>query len=155
MVSFHVVDFLVDIELTFFRNYFIAGKARITVFESDAARTFDFQAGDVGYIPGPDGHYIENIGTEPLHLLEILITSEFSDLSMGQWLALTVSRFYHFRKNVTLTSIATSGCHADPQYHDGNLQLYVCELQKQAVPCQLSASCTRLQLKSRHHNRYR
>lgn len=70
-------------------NYFISGKARITVFESGAARTFDYQAGDVGYIPVSDGHYIENIGTEPVHMLEILKTPVFQDVSMGNWLALT------------------------------------------------------------------
>lgn len=70
-------------------NYFISGRARITVFTADAARTFDYQPGDVGYVPATDGHYIENIGTEPVHLLEILKTDKFQDVSLGQWLALT------------------------------------------------------------------
>jgi len=70
-------------------NYFISGQARITVFEATASRTFDYQAGDVGYIPVSDGHYIENTGTEPVHMLEILKTPKFSDVSLGNWLALT------------------------------------------------------------------
>jgi oxalate decarboxylase len=33
---------------------------------SGQARTFDCQAGDVGYVPFAMGHYIENTGTTPL-----------------------------------------------------------------------------------------
>ncbi len=48
-------------------QYYISGKARMTVFASDGhARTFNYQAGDVGYVPFAMGHYVENIGDEPL-----------------------------------------------------------------------------------------
>jgi len=71
-------------------NYFIEGHARITVFAAGGnANTFDYQAGDVGYVPVSDGHYIENIGTEPVRVLEILKAPQFQDVSLGQWLALT------------------------------------------------------------------
>ncbi|MGM3237869.1 cupin domain-containing protein, partial [Bacillus cereus group sp. BC24] len=44
-------------------QYFISGKARMTVFASDGhARTFNYQAGDVGYVPFAMGHYVENTG---------------------------------------------------------------------------------------------
>lgn len=112
------------------------------MFESDAARTFDFQAGDVGYIPGPDGHYIENIGTEPLHLLEILVTSEFQDLSMGQWLALTVSLTSQLSMSAVLISIAVTSRYADSQHHSRNLQHYLRQLQEQALPCELGRVLT-------------
>ena len=48
-------------------SYFLSGQGRLTVFVApEASRTFDFQAGDVGYVPVPDAHYIENTGTEDL-----------------------------------------------------------------------------------------
>lgn len=71
-------------------NFFIAGSARITVFEGPmASRTFDFQAGDVGYIPVADSHYVENVGNETVVYLEILQAPKYSDISVGQWLGLT------------------------------------------------------------------
>ncbi len=39
-------------------------ECRMTVFDATAnARTFDYRAGDVGYVPSTLGHYIENTGT--------------------------------------------------------------------------------------------
>ena len=47
-------------------QYYLEGQARMGVFAaSGQARTFDFQAGDVGYVPFAMGHYIENTGTTP------------------------------------------------------------------------------------------
>jgi len=41
-------------------QYYISGQGRMTVFAaSGKARTFDYQAGDVGYIPFAMGHYVE------------------------------------------------------------------------------------------------
>jgi hypothetical protein len=52
-------------------QYHIAGQARMGVFgSSEDARTFDFRAGDVGYVPFAMGHYIENTGGETLGFLE-------------------------------------------------------------------------------------
>jgi oxalate decarboxylase/phosphoglucose isomerase-like protein (cupin superfamily) len=46
---------------------YIEGRERMGVFgNSSQARTFDFQAGDVGHVPFAMGHYIENTGTTPL-----------------------------------------------------------------------------------------
>jgi oxalate decarboxylase len=56
---------------------------------SGQARTFDFQAGDVGYVPFAMGHYIENTGTTPLRFLEMFKSSYYADLSLDTWLALT------------------------------------------------------------------
>ena len=70
-------------------QYYISGRARMTVFGSgDNSRTFDFQAGDVGYVPRPMGHYIENIGDEPVLFLEMFKSPRYSDVSLQQWLAL-------------------------------------------------------------------
>ncbi len=71
-------------------QYYIEGKARMGVFAaSGQARTFDFQAGDVGYVPFAMGHYVENTGTSPLPFLEIFKSSYFADVSLNQWMALT------------------------------------------------------------------
>lgn len=71
-------------------DYFLEGTARITLFAAQGnARTFDYQAGDVAYIPPSYGHYIENTGNTTLKLLEILKTDRYQDISLNQWLALT------------------------------------------------------------------
>jgi oxalate decarboxylase len=71
-------------------QYYIEGQARMTVFASSGkARTFDYQAGDVGYIPFAMGHYIENTGDEPLRFLELFRSDRFADVSLQQWMALT------------------------------------------------------------------
>ena len=53
------------------------------------ARTFDFQAGDVGYVPFAMGHYIENTGNESLRFLEMFRSDHYADVSLNQWMALT------------------------------------------------------------------
>ncbi|EKM77608.1 hypothetical protein AGABI1DRAFT_77113 [Agaricus bisporus var. burnettii JB137-S8] len=71
-------------------TFILSGKARITLFASQHnAATYDFFAGDVAYIPPTFGHYVENIGDEPLKFLEVLKTDVFQDISLRQWLALT------------------------------------------------------------------
>jgi oxalate decarboxylase len=71
-------------------QYWIEGEGRMTVFASSAdARTFDFQAGDVGFVPFAMGHYIENTGSGRLSFLELFPSDRFEDLSLAQWLALT------------------------------------------------------------------
>ncbi|KAF2488525.1 Bicupin, oxalate decarboxylase/oxidase [Lophium mytilinum] len=71
-------------------SYFLAGSARLTVYQAPASsRTFDFSAGDVGYVPFPNAHYIENTGSDDVVLLEVLQAETFSDISVGQWLGLT------------------------------------------------------------------
>ena len=71
-------------------QYYIEGQGRMGVFgASGQARTFDFQAGDVGYVPFAMGHYIENTGTAPLRFLEMFKSSYFADLSLNTWMALT------------------------------------------------------------------
>jgi oxalate decarboxylase len=71
-------------------QFYIEGQGRMGVFAaSGQARTFDFLAGDVGYVPFAMGHYIENTGTTPLRFLEIFKSSYFADVSLNQWLALT------------------------------------------------------------------
>ena len=71
-------------------QYYIEGEGRMTVFGSESkARTFDYRAGDVGYVPFAMGHYIENTGSGPLRFLEMFRSERYADLSLNQWLALT------------------------------------------------------------------
>jgi oxalate decarboxylase len=71
-------------------QYYIEGQARMGVFgASGQARTFDFQAGDVGYVPFATGHYIENTGTTPMRFLEVFKSGAYADVSLHQWMALT------------------------------------------------------------------
>lgn len=70
-------------------QYYLAGQGRMTVFAPGRAGTFDFQAGDVGYVPKNTGHYVENTGTTPLRFLETFRSDRFEDVSLAHWLALT------------------------------------------------------------------
>jgi oxalate decarboxylase len=71
-------------------QFYISGQARMTVFAASAnARTFDYLAGDVGYVPKSMPHFIENTGNEPLRFLELFRSPRFEDVSLTQWMALT------------------------------------------------------------------
>jgi oxalate decarboxylase len=71
-------------------QYYVSGRARMTVFASGGkARTFTYQAGDVGYIPHGMAHYVQNLGDEPLRFLELFRSPRFTDVSLNQWMALT------------------------------------------------------------------
>jgi oxalate decarboxylase len=71
-------------------QYYLEGQGRMTVFASaGVARTFDYQAGDVGYVPFAMGHYVQNTGDTPLRFLEMFRSDHFADVSLNQWLALT------------------------------------------------------------------
>lgn len=71
-------------------NYFLQGSARTTIYLApDAAQTFDYTAGDVGYIPASNSHYIENTGIEDVVFLEVLQAPKFTDISVAQWLKVT------------------------------------------------------------------
>ena len=71
-------------------QYYIEGQARMGVFAaSGQARTFNYQANDVGYVPFAMGHYIENTGNTPLRFLKIFKSDYYADVSLDQWLAYT------------------------------------------------------------------
>jgi len=55
----------------------------MTVFASAGkARTFDYQAGDVGYVPFRHGTLLENTGNETLRFLELFSSPRFADVSL-------------------------------------------------------------------------
>jgi oxalate decarboxylase len=71
-------------------QYFVGGQGRMTVFAAQGnARTFDYRAGDVGYVPKSMPHFIENTGSEPLRFLELFNSPRYMDVSLAQWMALT------------------------------------------------------------------
>lgn len=74
-------------------QYYLEGQGRMTVFASGGkARTYDYQAGDVGYVPFAMGHYIQNTGDTPLKFLEMFRSDHFADLSLNQWMSQTPPR---------------------------------------------------------------
>ena len=71
-------------------QYYVTGQGRMTLFIAGSdARTMDFQAGDVGYIPISNPHYVENTGNSDLVFLEMFKTKTYEDISLGEWLAHT------------------------------------------------------------------
>ncbi|KAJ8128668.1 hypothetical protein O1611_g4968 [Lasiodiplodia mahajangana] len=64
--------------------------ARVTIFGAQGtARTFDYVPGDVGIVPRNMGHFVENIGDEPIEMLEVFKADEFRDFSLFQWMGET------------------------------------------------------------------
>ena len=59
----------------------------MTVFNAEEnARTVDFNANDVGFVPAMAGHYIENTGDEELVFLELFAAAEYQEISLSNWL---------------------------------------------------------------------
>jgi oxalate decarboxylase len=88
-------------------QYYINGRARMTVFASGGkARTFDYQAGDVGYVPFAMGHYIENTGNETMRFLEMFRSNVFADVSLNQWMALTPPELVQAHLNLDRKTMA-------------------------------------------------
>jgi oxalate decarboxylase len=82
-------------------QYYIAGKGRMTVFYPvDNARTMDFNANDVGYVPSNAPHYIENTGSTDLVFLETFATDAFMDVSLNQWLRRVPSEMLKAHLNI-------------------------------------------------------
>ncbi|MBU5468039.1 cupin domain-containing protein [Virgibacillus sp. MSJ-26] len=71
-------------------QYYLEGQGRMSVFASAGkARTYDYQAGDVGYVPFAMGHYIENTGDTTLKFLEMFRSDHFAEISLSQWMSQT------------------------------------------------------------------
>jgi oxalate decarboxylase len=71
-------------------QYYLAGETRMTVFDATAkARTFNYRAGDVGFVPRTMGHYIENIGSTTVRVINVFNSPKYKDISLNQWMALT------------------------------------------------------------------
>lgn len=69
-------------------QYYLKGRGRMTVFGSGGrARTDEFAAGDVGYVPQGFGHYIENIGTDELEIVLAFNSGIYESISVTAWIA--------------------------------------------------------------------
>jgi oxalate decarboxylase len=71
-------------------QYWIKGEGRMGVFQAGpSVQTQDFKAGDVGYVPRNQGHWVQNTGTTDLVFLALFKTAEYQEISLSQWLART------------------------------------------------------------------
>jgi oxalate decarboxylase len=74
-------------------QYYIAGEARMTVFDTGPkATTADFRAGDIGYVKKSLGHYVQNTGKTDLIFLELFKSDHFAEVSLSDWLKHTPPR---------------------------------------------------------------
>ncbi|PSR88464.1 hypothetical protein PHLCEN_2v5144 [Hermanssonia centrifuga] len=75
--TFNVSTQIAVAEVTVAPGAMSEGQGRITLFASSGnARTYNYQAGDVSYIPASYGHYVENTGNTTLKFLEIFNTGK-------------------------------------------------------------------------------
>jgi oxalate decarboxylase len=82
-------------------QFYVAGKGRMTVFfPYDNARTMDFNANDVGYVPSNAPHYVENTGDTDLVFLETFASDRFYDVSLNQWLRRVPSEMLKAHLNI-------------------------------------------------------
>ncbi len=82
-------------------QYYISGQGRMTVFAAgNSAQTFNYQAGDVGYVPRAMPHYVENTGTTTLRFLEMFRSPVFEDVPLAQWLAFTPHELVRAHLNI-------------------------------------------------------
>ncbi|MEZ4561911.1 MAG: cupin domain-containing protein [Thermomicrobiales bacterium] len=112
-------------------QYYLEGSARMTVFDSSSlARTFDYQAGDVGYVPKVLGHYVENTGDGPLRFLALFRSRQYQDVSLTQWLALTPPGLVKAHLNLGNDMIASFSRTKQTVVGGGEMSL-----QQAPVPC--------------------
>jgi len=89
-------------------QFYIAGKGRMTVFGPPGrARTMDFNANDVGFVPAMAGHYIENTGNSDLVFLEIIKADTFLDFSLNNWIRHVPPEMVTAHLKLTSTETAT------------------------------------------------
>jgi oxalate decarboxylase len=88
-------------------QYWLKGQGRMTVFASGGkSRTFDYQAGDVGYAPRAMGHYVENTGDETLTFLGLFRSDHYADISLSQWMGVLPPELVKAHLNLDDTTIA-------------------------------------------------
>ena len=70
-------------------------------FHMNDLKPHEFEAGDVGVIPIVAGHYIKNIGDEPLIFLEVFKNPVYSDISLNKWLATSPTQMISDHLNIS------------------------------------------------------
>ena len=96
-------------------QYWIKGEGRMGVFNAGPrAQTVDFKAGDVGYVPKGQGHYIKNTGESDLQFLAIFKAPVYQEVSLSEWLRRTPPALVAQHLNIDPADIAKF-----PQDHIG------------------------------------
>jgi oxalate decarboxylase len=68
-------------------QFWLAGQGRMTIVMNEGrARTMDFHANDVGFVPRVAAHYFENTGNTEVLALEMFKADQFVDVSLNNWL---------------------------------------------------------------------
>jgi oxalate decarboxylase len=71
-------------------QYWVKGEGRMGVFNAGPnVQTRDFHAGDIGYVPRNQGHYLQNTGTTDLQVLAVFRAREYQEVSLSDWLTHT------------------------------------------------------------------
>ena len=87
----------------------------MTVFNAGPrAQTIDFKAGDVGYVPKGQGHYIKNTGATDLQFLAIFRAPVYQEVGLSEWLRHTPPALVAQHLNIDPAEIAKF-----PQDHIG------------------------------------
>ena len=69
-------------------QYVLSGRGRITVFGAHGrVRTAEYGPGMVVFAQQGFGHYVENIGREPLKFFALFNSPTFEEISISSWLA--------------------------------------------------------------------
>jgi oxalate decarboxylase len=89
-------------------QFWLAGKGRMTIIMNEGkARTMDFNANDVGYVPRVATHYIENTGNTDVMFLEMFKADQFVDVSLNNWLRRVPPEAVAAHVNLSQEQIAT------------------------------------------------
>ncbi|WP_353069714.1 cupin domain-containing protein [Tunturibacter empetritectus] len=88
-------------------QFYIAGSGRMTVIAPGGrARTMDFNANDVGFVPTAAGHYIENTGSSDLIFLEMFKLDQFLEFSLNNWIRRLPPEMVSAHLNLDASSIS-------------------------------------------------
>jgi oxalate decarboxylase len=69
-------------------QYILQGRSRVTVFGAHGrTRSEECGAGDIVFVQQGFGHYVENIGREPLQFFALFNSPTFEEISITSWLA--------------------------------------------------------------------
>ena len=71
--------------------------ATMDALAEEHARTFNYQAGDVGYVPFAMGHYVQNTGDTTLRFLEMFKSDHFADISLSTYATGIFERTFTFK----------------------------------------------------------
>jgi oxalate decarboxylase len=87
-------------------QFYLSGKGQMTVFmPTGRARTMDFNANDVGFVPAVAGHYVENTGDTDLVFLEIFKADQFQDFSLNTWMRRLPKQMVQAHLNLDINAI--------------------------------------------------